>query len=255
MPLWFLLVSENLAPQIYQGLLMYSKQTLCQLPRVQALTVVPTGGNRGPGLGGRGGQGSGGTGGRRCLGVARVRGPLPWACAQARPRAGPSVTFLPHGGAHHPQGHGRVQAHRRPGHGCDCSTPGPAGQWLGTACGSRTGAREDMGWTECDCSATRRAWADLPDLCPHRGMGHSSAGAGGSSRQGMPYLVQGKLRWKAWEKAGQKHGTPVRHHGACTPSACKNCRSNDAVKGRSCFFRVCTVCTCTTVIRRGGLTV
>ena len=99
-----------------------------------------------------------GAGGRRGLGVDRVRGSLPWSCAQAGPRAGPSVTFLPHGGAHHTQGHGKVQAHRRPGHGWDCFTPGPAGPRLarrGVPGPERVRTRPG---TPCDCSATRRAW-------------------------------------------------------------------------------------------------
>ena len=99
-----------------------------------------------------------GQGGRRGLGVDCVRGSLPWSCAQAGPRAGPSVTFLPHGGAHHTQGHGKVQAHRRPGHGWDCFTPGPAGPRLarrGVPGPERVRTRPG---TPCDCSATRRAW-------------------------------------------------------------------------------------------------
>ena len=38
-----------------------------------------------------------GQGGRRCRGVDRERGTLPWSCALAGIRAGRSVTFLPHG--------------------------------------------------------------------------------------------------------------------------------------------------------------
>ena len=111
-----------------------------------------------------------------------------------------------------------------------------------------------MGWTECDCSATLRAWADIPDLCPHRGTGHRGAGAGGRISGGS---VPG---------AGHAAMEVLGEGGAETRDASTASRGlhsfrvqgvpeNDAVKGRSCFFRVCTVCTCTTVIHRGGLTV